>query len=328
MRLLALDGGGTKTVCLLTDERGRLLGWGSGGPSNLTFVSRIEAEASILAAVGAALVMGAADETDCPVDIAVCGGPVVPELMASAVERAASPARYYYYPEAPCCLASGNGAEYGAVVLAGTGCFEYAQSADGRTHRTDGFGSLVGDEGSAYYIAQQALIAVARAADGRGPATALSEAVFRYFGVETVRQITRRIHGESMPRHEIARLAPQVTALAAADDEARRVVRSAAGLLALGVVACIRAVELDKSDFDLVLCGGVFRGGGVIAEPLICAVQAEVPGARPLRPRYEPVFGALRLAFSHARLSWNEATERLFDASLTGCDAEPLIRTE
>ncbi len=328
MRLLALDGGGTKTVCLLTDERGRLLGWGSGGPSNLTFVTRGDAEQSIAAAVLRAIASAEATDADRPVDLAVCGGPVMPDLLSEVVARTAAPAHHYNYPEAPCCLASGDGASFGAVVLAGTGCFEYAQCADGRSHRTDGFGSLVGDEGSAYYIAQQALIAVGRAADGRGPATALSDAVFRYFGVETVRQMTRRIHGEPVPRHEIARLAPLVTALAESDGQALAVLQSAARLLAVGVLACIRAVELESSEFDLVLCGGVFRAGNVIAQPLACAVQAVAPGARPVRPRYEPVFGALRLAFSHAGLSWTPVTERLFAASLAGSGAEPFVRTD
>jgi N-acetylglucosamine kinase-like BadF-type ATPase len=248
-------------------------------------------------------------------------------VITSVVKRAADPVEQYFHPEEPCCLASGNGAAYGALVLAGTGCFEYAKSPDGRTHRTDGFGSILGDEGSAFYIAQQAMIAVARAADGRGPATALSPAVFDYFGVDTVRQVTRRIHGENLPRHELARLAPLVTALAPTDAEAGRVVRTAAELLAVGVLSCVRAVGLEENAFDLLLCGGVFRGGSVVTEPLISAVLREAPGARPVRPSYEPVYGALRLAFTHARLPWSAETEAAFARSLAGSAAAPLIST-
>lgn len=323
MKLLALDGGGSKTVCLVTDEHGRLLGWGRGGPSNLSFVSREAAEASIGASVRTAL----ATAGEGGINVAVCGGPVLPGVMEAVVRREAMPAVFKYVPEAPCCLASGDGAEYGAVVLAGTGCFQYALSPDGRSHRTDGWGSLLGDEGSAYSIAQQGLIAVARAADGRGPETALSRAVLDHFGAESLRQVTRRIHSERWERHQIARLAPLVTALAAADPVAREVVHGAAVHLARGVLTCIGRVGLNESRFDLVLCGGAFRGGTALSEPLVCMVKQQAPGARPVRPAYEPVYGTLRLAFAAAGVKWMAACGEAFEHSLAESSAEPLVRT-
>ncbi|HZU78071.1 MAG TPA: BadF/BadG/BcrA/BcrD ATPase family protein, partial [Dehalococcoidia bacterium] len=207
-------------------------------------------------------------------------------------------------------------ATFGAVVLAGTGSFEFARNRAGQSHRTDGWGALFGDEGSAHDIAREALRAAVRAEDGRGPATALHPAVLDYFDCETLRQVSRRIYGERMPRHEIARLAPRVTALAGTDHEARRIIEAAAARLADGVLTCLRRTAMLDDEFVLVLSGGVFRAGAVIVEPLCRAVLAQAPGARPLRPRFEPVYGALRLHFAASGVPWTSASEDRFVRSL------------
>lgn len=316
MRLLALDGGGSKTVCLIADERGRVLGWGRGGPSNLSFVSAEAAGAAIREAITDARCRAARGEAgEVAIDLAVCGGPVRPAFMAETIARVVHPRHYRFATEAETCLASA-GAAWGALVLAGTGSFEYARSDDGRAHRCDGWGSLFGDEGSAYDIARRALVAVARAEDGRGPPTALREAVLAHFGVETFRAAGRRIYGENLPRDEIAGLAPLVAGLAETDGVARGILCDAALALAQGAITCIRAVGLTARRFPLVLCGGTFRAGSPLAAPLVEAVQTAAPGAEPLRPRFAPVYGALRLAFHCATLDWDEAAERRFAESL------------
>ncbi len=328
MRLLALDGGGSKTLCLLADERGRVLGWGRGGPSNLSFVSAEVAGAAIAGAIAAALQRaGIAPDRRRAIDVAVCGGPVRPAFMEAAVKGVVQCRSYRFTTEAEACLASA-GAAFGALVLAGTGCFEYARGRDGREHRSDGWGSLFGDEGSAYDIARRALMAVARAEDGRGPRTALRGAVLAHFGVESFRAVSHRIYGENLPRDEIARLAPVVARLADDDAVARAILREAALALAHGVLTCVDAAGLSNERFTLALCGGAFRAGRWLIEPLVSSVQAAAPGARPLRPRFEPVYGALRLAFRCATLDWSDAHEQNFACSLGEPELATLVRAE
>ncbi|MHB8574370.1 MAG: N-acetylglucosamine kinase [Dehalococcoidia bacterium] len=321
--LLALDGGGTKTICLIAGADGRVHGWGRGGPSNLSFVTREAAGNAIELAVSEAILMVEQSTKHSNIDLAICGGPVLPEVLRTVVQRIARPAALQTVAEAPCCLAAADGAAYGAVVLAGTGCFEYARAADGRTHRTDGWGTLLGDEGSAYDIACMMLAAIARAEDGRGPRTSLREAVLEFYGVDTVRAVARRIYGEDIPRHEIARLAAIAGLHAGRDNVARALLRAAALKLASGVLTCIRAVGLEQESFDLVLCGGVFRAGEAIIVPLVEAVRAAAQGVRPVRPRYEPVYGALRLAFSAAATPWSESVAAAFEQSLHATGAAP-----
>ncbi|HZQ36704.1 MAG TPA: BadF/BadG/BcrA/BcrD ATPase family protein [Dehalococcoidia bacterium] len=325
MRLLALDGGGSKTVCLIADQSGRVLGWGRGGPSNLSFASAEAAGAAIREAIVAACARaGLSSDGEPAIDVAVCGGPVRPPFMAETVAQAVQPPCYRFAAEAESCLASG-GANWGALVLAGTGSFEYARAKEGHEHRCDGWGSLFGDEGSAYDIARRALVAVARAEDGRGPPTALREAVLARFGVESFRAVSRRIYGENLPRDAIAGLSPLVSQAANADAVAREILHEAAMALAHGALTCIRAVGLQEQRFPLVLCGGAFRAGQPMIAPLVEAVRSQAPGAEPVRPRFEPVYGALRLAFGCATLDWDEAAERRFAESLNDPALEALV---
>lgn len=74
-------------------------------------------------------------------------------------------------------LAGALGQPVGTVLIAGTGSICYARTADGREARSGGWGHLIDDEGSAYALGRDILRAVVRAADGRAPATALTELV-------------------------------------------------------------------------------------------------------------------------------------------------------
>ncbi|MEW1834594.1 BadF/BadG/BcrA/BcrD ATPase family protein [Microbacterium sp. NPDC079995] len=64
----------------------------------------------------------------------------------------------------------------GVVVAAGTGVVTLAVGPT-RTARVDGWGWIMGDAGSGYWLGRAALDAVMRAVDGRGPVTTLTDVV-------------------------------------------------------------------------------------------------------------------------------------------------------
>lgn len=83
-------------------------------------------------------------------------------------------------------LAGALGQPVGTVLIAGTGSICYARTADGREARSGGWGHLIDDEGSAYALGRDILRAVVRAADGRAPATALTELIAQRLGAPGV----------------------------------------------------------------------------------------------------------------------------------------------
>ncbi|MET7426113.1 BadF/BadG/BcrA/BcrD ATPase family protein [Dactylosporangium sp. NPDC005555] len=72
-------------------------------------------------------------------------------------------------------FAAGTPRKDGLLLLSGTGAAAVAFRDRVPHRRCDGYGWLLGDEGSAVWQGREALRAVLRALDGRGPATGLTE---------------------------------------------------------------------------------------------------------------------------------------------------------
>jgi N-acetylglucosamine kinase-like BadF-type ATPase len=133
----------------------------------------------------------------------------------------------------------------GVVLISGTGSNCFGVDASGRCWRSGGWGHILGDEGSAYGVAVEALRAVVRARDGRGPETLLLRAALDHFRVPTVTDLAKHIYGRPATKSEVAAFAPQVDRQASQGDaEAMRVCRSAATELA----ALLDAVLENLSD--------------------------------------------------------------------------------
>uniref|UniRef100_A0A2P2JZ22 N-acetyl-D-glucosamine kinase n=1 Tax=Rhizophora mucronata TaxID=61149 RepID=A0A2P2JZ22_RHIMU len=92
----------------------------------------------------------------------------------------------YVQNDAVAALASGTmGKLYGCVLIAGTGTIAYGFTEDGREARAAGAGPTLGDWGSGYGIAAQALTAVIREHDGRGPQTTLTSSILQALGLSS-----------------------------------------------------------------------------------------------------------------------------------------------
>ena len=258
MRLFAgLDGGGSKTVCCLTDESGRLLGLGRGGPLNYLFCGRDVAARSVQDSLteafahaglvprpldgcfvsSAAILLGHGDFhkpffEEC-IDAAQldCDSDILPVWFGGAGDRPA------------------------IVVIAGTGSIAYGCSAEGFT-RVGGWGPLLGDEGSGYDLGRRALQTAARMADGRAKEDPgfLSE-ILRFYQVETAHKLISAVNGPDS-REKIAACAKPVCALAdGGNATAAKLLDESARELAL----LIRTAQnrADGQEWPVVLSGGL-----------------------------------------------------------------------
>jgi N-acetylglucosamine kinase-like BadF-type ATPase len=119
-----------------------------------------------------------------------------------------------------------------------------------------GWGHLLGDEGSAYDIGRRAAQAAARAADGRGPTTALLQLVLERWGLTTPRSMIDHVY-LTQEKAPLASLAPGVLALARRGDHvARAIRRHACEELAQAAVAVIDALNV-ADPVPLILGGGL-----------------------------------------------------------------------
>ena len=271
--VVGLDGGGTKTVCLLARaDDGVVLGRGIGGPANIHAIGPERAGASLAAAVAAAF--AAAGRASQPVATAAlgCAGADRPDdrRVVDALLRAAVPAgQYNVVNDGAIALRAAIPAGPGTLVIAGTGSIGYGRDADGREVQTGGWGYLLDDAGSAYAVGLAGLAAVLRAHDGRAAPTALTAALLDTWGLDTPVEIIARVYRLPPPRVEIAALAPLVLVAARAGDAAAGAIVTDAGA-ALGELAAatIRRLGLPACQAaPLVTAGGFIRAGADLLLP-------------------------------------------------------------
>ncbi len=183
----------------------------------------------------------------------------------------------------------------GILLIAGTGSIAWARAEDGREGRVGGWGPRIGDEGSGYAIGTEALRRVARSADGRAPATTLSELVRRWLGLERLEELAGWVAGAS--RAGIAELAPLVAG-AARDGDAvsEQVIAEAIVALRTHVDAILERLGPWSRPPGLALTGGLLRPGG----PLRGALEEALGSTRIRTVDAEPdaARGAARLALA------------------------------
>lgn len=289
--VLGIDAGATKTVGLLAGPAG-VVARARGGGANLQIQGEAVVEqvlAGILEGVGGAPRVGA-----------LCAGmagvdrPHDEAAVRRIVSRLGCRGPVRVVNDAVVALAAGSPTGTGVVILAGTGSIAYGRDAGGRTARAGGLGSLLADEGSGYWIGNLALRAVVRAADQRGPATALTPYVFETLAVASVDELVPLIYERRLPRSAVASLVRVVErARRDGDETAALIIDEAArelGLLGRAVARRLSFVE----DFAVVLAGGVFE-----ACPSLVGLVKEhlgVPAARVGHLEGEPAQGAVVLA--------------------------------
>ncbi|MDR1711304.1 MAG: ATPase [Propionibacteriaceae bacterium] len=182
------------------------------------------------------------------------------------------------------------GYQTGVVVAAGTGVVTLGVGPTA-VSRVDGWGNLIGDAGSGFWIGRAGLDAVMRAFDGRGQATALTAFAEAEFSALD----NAYIELQTDPGHvrRIGSFAKYVSDLAATDPVCARICEQAGAELATSVAAAAKNVGLDVP--QVALLGGVFRSPA-IREACVAALRMRWPGFQPAEPLGDILDGAAALA--------------------------------
>jgi len=292
---IGIDGGGTSLRVAVVDDGMRVLAEALGDTVNPSIVGHDAAAQRVhttiyralagsglivsdIRAVGAGIA-GAAPEHShewlrTMLDTALPG---VPQALASDVEVA---------------LIGAHGRRLGILVLTGTGSCTYGINHDGRSLLVGGWGYLLGDEGSGYWIGRQALTCVAYLADRQQQDIAgrvFTAQVLRFLDVTMPRQIVQWVYREDVAVPQVATLAPLVLALAQdGNDHAQRILRQGAMRLADDVRQLRKQLMMDG---PTAFAGGLLEKSDYYRQMLAGYLQREVPATH-----YPPVIGAALLA--------------------------------
>lgn len=319
--VLAIDAGGSSTRCVVVSGDGTVLGAGRGGPANHILNGWDTACASVRTATGEALqtagvladAVGAAVIGSAGVGPNGEGREPVEEFLATLVPRAAVRTT----GDMVTAFWGALREPVGVVVSAGTGSVCFGRNRRGATCQVGGWGPVMGDEGSAYDIATQALRAVARAADGRAPHTELITALAAALGGQTALEIAIRVYGDPLNREQIAALAlPVATAARDGDVVAAAIVQHAGEELGLAAVAAMRQLDLLDAPVAVSFAGAVFDAGELVLAPFRATVRTAAPEARVTAPLLPVVGGAARLAIEALGTTADDAVIERLRASL------------
>jgi N-acetylglucosamine kinase-like BadF-type ATPase len=310
--IAGVDGGASKTRAVILAGDGSVL-----GTATVESASAYHREPEEAAGVVAAAVRRALEQAGQPAPAAALGAglagaddPRIHDRLVQALMNAGLAPLVHVDHDAAAALAGGLALEPGIVIIAGTGSVAFGIDASGRRARADGWGPLLGDDGSGYAIGRAVLRAAMRHFDGRGPATELTEAVRARFGLASLASLKAAVRGISID--QTAALAPLALPPASRGDAvAFDIVRHAAGGLAASVAAVARALGWGTAAFPLVTAGGVFEAGDVIVSPMLEALSALGCAAVHRQARLAPEIGAALLAARAAGLDASALIGRL-----------------
>lgn len=311
---LGIDGGGSKTTCVVGDESS-LLATVTAGGSNITRVGEAGARETLQQAIREACLaakinpqqvlracVGAAGAGRA--EIASTVRKVVAEIVTGEIEVVG---------DMEIALAAAFGKGPGVIVIAGTGSIVFGRDAQGKVARAGGWGFAISDEGSAHWIGVRAVRAVLRSADEVGEDEAehdLSWTAGRLFSeLKTAWSLTSlpQLARAANATPDFAVLFPAVLAAAEAGDAvARQVIADASGELAQLAGIILRRLfpaqhssVVPTSAVPMAMAGGVFRHGAMIRELFYNEVRAANPDVV-LNPEViDPVHGALQMARKH-----------------------------
>jgi N-acetylglucosamine kinase-like BadF-type ATPase len=302
--VIGVDGGGTRTRAWLANRQGDLLGNGEAGIANPNARGFAAAQNEILAAIERAFQNAHLEKQ---MVAAVC-------LGIGGVDRTDERTRFTEWAQqtlAPraqivndgeIVLAAGLPENWGVALIAGTGSIAWGKARDGRIARAGGWGYLIGDEGSGFELAREALRAAVQASDGRGDPTRLLEMILNYWELNSAMELVPRVYRSGLAPADIARLAPLVVRAAEEEDTvARRLLERTATALADTVIGVSRVLELRDEKIPLALAGGLLLETESLRKSLHADLIRRGDAFFPIVLVREPVIGAVRLAVELAQ---------------------------
>jgi N-acetylglucosamine kinase-like BadF-type ATPase len=303
MHVLGIDAGGTKTVCLLADDQGAILAEARGGGANLQAHGELEVEKVLHPVMDTAI--GSRDVRPVAICLGIAGvdRPQDAESVRGIMRRIGAKARTLVVNDALVALVAGAGAEDtpGVVIIAGTGSIAYGRDGSGRAARAGGWGYLLGDEGSGFWVGRRALSAIVRAADGRGPSTQLSELVMTRLQLVRPSDLIRETYYRDLRRTAIAGLAPLVQqARDAGDAVAAEILNQAANELTAAAASVVSRLGMRGEVFPTILAGGIFKAVPWLADEVMRLMNEIAPRSESRVLEVEPAVGAVRLAIAEA----------------------------
>ncbi|MDQ0915145.1 N-acetylglucosamine kinase [Paenibacillus sp. V4I5] len=313
---LAVDGGGTKSLCYFFDEQGHIRGQGRSGSCNYQGVGKEAAVRELIQAIRNALEdgkfvgNGEVGETELETDCAALGiagldteydRRIILALVEEALQHLRIRAkRLIIENDGFAALLGATNGQPGILMIAGTGSIVYGVNDQGVVARAGGWGHRVGDEGSGYWIGKQAIIHILKTMDGRVAPNKLAEHVLPYLDLKDPEDLFNWTYNSSYTVEKVAELSSLVSqAHTQGDQVAQSIMIQAAEQLFTCAKAVIERINLYRQPFQIILQGGVLQNNVFVRDYVTNQFNTFAPSGQIENKNKEPIYGMMALALDH-----------------------------
>jgi len=211
------------------------------------------------------------------------------------------------FPDTPLYLANdvevgwagALGLSSGINIVAGTGAIAFGKDEHGKMARCGGWSEFFGDEGSAYWMGRKVMELFSKQSDGRMPKDSLYDIIRSEFSLKDDFEFIDIIHNDYIPHRDTVASLQMLAKKAALEgsDSAKSLYSEAANELAMCVKAIYNKLNFTEQPFKVSYTGGLFKSGELILDAFRGLVADK--GGSLCESKFEPVHGALLLAFEH-----------------------------
>ncbi|MBI3194926.1 MAG: hypothetical protein HYZ34_10745 [Ignavibacteriae bacterium] len=300
--VIGIDGGGTKTHALLSDMDGTILteakGFGS-NPNIIGFDRSAKVIFNLIRECCGKIKQPVKSVQKVVAGIAGIGRPADRELLHDELLKLSDKNRIIKLEsDARIALEAALPWRPGIVLISGTGSIAYYRTEKNQFFRTGGWGRILGDDGSGYAIAREALRAVMSQFDGQGKPTMLTNIALEFFQIDSPEYLVSAIR---KAEGEIAPFTPKVFEAAGKQDEvAIQILESNSDDL-LRLVEALLQKELPEKKLTISTLGGLLEKNNGFSELVKKKICRKFPYVYFQKPKFPSMYGALILALEESQ---------------------------
>ncbi len=296
---IGLDGGGTKTKCVIVDEQMNVLSELVGGPSNFLVFGVDEVTESLFNLITDSIKQAGINTSEIASVLLGTAGAGRREdaerLEKSFIQKVTEAnlpiKKFVVESDARIALEGAFSGKLGSILIAGTGSIMFGKDPQGNIHRVGGFGRILGDEGSGFHIGRSGLTAIAKQFDGRGESTKLTTLLKEKFSIANSKELILAVYKNNF---DIPTVAPLVIQAAEEGDSiCKAIIQTEVDELLLHIKSMKKLIDEDELKVSLI--GGTITTDNFYAR-LFKEKANNIKGVKITEPELEPAIGAALLA--------------------------------
>jgi N-acetylglucosamine kinase-like BadF-type ATPase len=298
--LIGIDGGGTKTRCLLSDQKLNIIDECIGGGSNFLVAGFEEVNKRLFDLINkclkknklkfkniSAIVLGTAGAgriTDAE--------NLRKSFISFLQKKKINFKNFFVVSDARIALEGAFSGKPGSVLIAGTGSIMFGKDQNGTIHRVGGFGRIIGDEGSGFSVGRKALNAVSKELDGRGEKTLITQFLKKEYKIGTADDLIISVYRKDLDPSTIVPIV--IKAASKKDNTANKILYEETDELILHLKTMYK--KLNQKILKVSFIGGIIENKNIFSLALKKKIKNELKNITVIKPQKLPAYGALLLA--------------------------------